>query len=112
MALFLRLTVFAFAASLAGPALAGDQPVVIKLPLPPTYDYGGVHTTGGVDPVHSRVDTLTGIPVAAPAPAAGVAMAAPGDRGVARAAAGVSGVRSADALYAQVLAEAKARGLR
>ncbi|MAY87072.1 MAG: hypothetical protein CML02_10210 [Pseudooceanicola sp.] len=100
-----RLSVFTLAVVFAAPAFAGDQPAVIKPPYLPVY------TTTGVDPVHYRFDTLTGGPVSAPT-ATAAATGASGNTSVARVNAPARRAQSSDALYAHVLAEAKARGLR
>ncbi|TMV15634.1 hypothetical protein [Arenibacterium halophilum] len=101
-----RLSVFTLAVVFAAPAFAGDQPAVIKPPYLPVY------TTTGVDPVHYRFDTLKGGPVSAPTATATTATGATGNASVARVNAPAGRAQSSDALYAHVLAEAKARGLR
>ncbi|MEC7259428.1 MAG: hypothetical protein VXW58_16585 [Pseudomonadota bacterium] len=105
-----RLIGVCLAAGLAAPAVAGDQPVIIKFPhFYPGNDGLPVYSTTGVNPVHYRFDTLTGGPVSAPATAA---TGATDSASVARVNAPAGRAQASDALYAHVLAEAKARGLR
>ena len=89
------VAVLALAAALAGPAVAGDQPVII-LPVP-IDDEGVYYTTGTVRDL-TALQIQPGARSAIPADQLSARNVAPSDLG--------------EALYAALLAEAKSRGLR
>lgn len=104
------LTAAACAACLAGPAMAGDQPVIFPT-MPPVYEDGTpIHYFYKFDTVKSTgvVVNLSGATGSA---ATGAAAPAAQAGGVLRGSAAPL-ARSNDALYSALLKEAQARGLR